>query len=171
MPTRFCWCCEKGANGRSYNIGGENERSNIDLVRTICTILDEKQPKASGSYADQISFVTDRPGHDARYAIDPCRIRRELGWRPSVTLEQGLERTVQWYLDNAGLVAGAAGPHGRRPAAGGKGMTALVFGQTGQVAPELGGWRPMPSFWAVIRPTLATRPPVPRRCSRIARAR
>ena len=90
---------EKGAVGRSYNIGGENERRNIDLVRTICAILDEKRPKA-GSYADQISFVPDRPGHDARYAIDPSRIRQELGWRPSVTVEQGLERTVQWYLDN-----------------------------------------------------------------------
>lgn len=90
---------EKGQLGRSYNIGGENERRNIDLVRTICAILDEKRPKP-GSYADQITHVTDRPGHDARYAIDPTRIREELGWRPSVTVEQGLERTVQWYLDN-----------------------------------------------------------------------
>ncbi|MBL4929613.1 dTDP-glucose 4,6-dehydratase [Fuscibacter oryzae] len=90
---------EKGVVGRSYNIGGENERRNIDLVRTICAILDRKRPKAA-SYADQITFVTDRPGHDARYAIDPTRIRDELGWRPSVTVEQGLERTVQWYLDN-----------------------------------------------------------------------
>lgn len=90
---------EKGTVGRSYNIGGENERRNIDLVRTICSILDAKRPKAT-SYADQITFVTDRPGHDARYAIDPTRIRDELGWRPSVTVEQGLERTVQWYLDN-----------------------------------------------------------------------
>ena len=90
---------EKGVVGRSYNIGGENERRNIDLVRTICAILDAKRPKAT-PYADQITFVTDRPGHDARYAIDPTRIREELGWRPSVTVEQGLERTVQWYLDN-----------------------------------------------------------------------
>jgi dTDP-glucose 4,6-dehydratase len=89
----------KGQLGRSYNIGGENERRNIDLVRTICAILDAKRPKA-GSYADQISFVTDRPGHDARYAIDPTRIREELGWRPSVTVEEGLERTVEWYLNN-----------------------------------------------------------------------
>jgi dTDP-glucose 4,6-dehydratase len=89
----------KGQLGRSYNIGGENERRNIDLVRTICAILDAKRPKA-GSYADQISFVTDRPGHDARYAIDPKRIREELGWRPSVTVEEGLERTVEWYLNN-----------------------------------------------------------------------
>lgn len=91
---------EKGQVGRSYNIGGENERRNIDLVRTICAILDKKQPKSQGSYADQITFVDDRPGHDARYAIDPRRIREELGWRPSITVEEGLERTVQWYLDN-----------------------------------------------------------------------
>ncbi|WP_045388445.1 dTDP-glucose 4,6-dehydratase [Falsirhodobacter sp. alg1] len=90
---------QKGELGRSYNIGGENEARNIDLVRTICTILDEKRPK-NAAYADQITFVTDRPGHDMRYAIDPERIRTELGWRPSVTLEQGLEKTVQWYLDN-----------------------------------------------------------------------
>lgn len=91
---------EKGELGRSYNIGGENERSNLELVRTLCAILDEKRPKDSGSYADQITFVTDRPGHDARYAIDPSRIRRELGWRPSVTVEEGLARTVTWYLDH-----------------------------------------------------------------------
>lgn len=91
---------QKGAVGRSYNIGGENERSNLDLVKALCAILDAKRPKAAGSYAEQISFVADRPGHDARYAIDPSRIRDELGWRPSVTVEEGLERTVQWYLDN-----------------------------------------------------------------------
>ncbi|PRY89300.1 dTDP-glucose 4,6-dehydratase [Donghicola tyrosinivorans] len=91
---------EKGEFGRSYNIGGENERTNLELVKTLCAILDEKRPKESGSYADQITFVADRPGHDARYAIDPTRIRTELGWRPSVTVEEGLERTVDWYLDN-----------------------------------------------------------------------
>ena len=90
----------KGAVGRSYNIGGENERTNLELVQTLCTILDEMQPKADGSYADQITFVTDRPGHDARYAIDPSRIAEELGWRPSVTVEEGLAKTVRWYLDN-----------------------------------------------------------------------
>ena len=90
----------KGVLGRSYNIGGENERSNLELVKTLCAILDEKRPKLRGSYADQITFVRDRPGHDARYAIDPSRIRDELGWRPSVTVEEGLEKTVQWYLDN-----------------------------------------------------------------------
>ncbi|KPA19819.1 dTDP-glucose 4,6-dehydratase 2 [Shimia sp. SK013] len=92
---------EKGALGRSYNIGGENERSNLELVQTLCAILDEKRPKAGGgSYSDQIEFVTDRPGHDARYAIDPTRIREELNWRPSVTVEEGLALTVAWYLDN-----------------------------------------------------------------------
>ena len=91
---------EKGALGRSYNIGGENERTNLELVRTLCGILDDLRPKPAGSYADQITFVTDRPGHDARYAIDPTRIRAELRWRPSVTVEEGLRRTVQWYLDN-----------------------------------------------------------------------
>lgn len=91
---------EKGALGRSYNIGGENERSNLELVKTICTILDDIRPKDAGRYSDLITFVTDRPGHDARYAIDPSRIRTELGWRPSVTVEEGLLRTVRWYLEN-----------------------------------------------------------------------
>ena len=88
-----------GQVGRSYNIGGENELRNIDLVKMICTILDQKRP-ADRPYADLITYVTDRPGHDARYAIDPARMRNELGWRPSLTLDQGLEKTVQWYLDN-----------------------------------------------------------------------
>ncbi len=91
---------QKGQLGRSYNIGGENERSNLELVQTLCAILDELRPKAHGNYADQITFVTDRPGHDARYAINPSRMRDELGWRPSVTVEEGLRLTVQWYLDN-----------------------------------------------------------------------
>ena len=90
----------KGKVGRSYNVGGENERTNLELVRTICAILDEKRPREAGSYADLITFVTDRPGHDLRYAIDPARIGAELGWRPSVSVEEGLAKTVQWYLDN-----------------------------------------------------------------------
>jgi len=89
----------KGVVGRTYNIGGENEATNLDLVNLICKILDAKHPGAT-PYAKQITFVADRPGHDLRYAIDPTRIRDELGWRPSVTLEQGLDLTVQWYLDN-----------------------------------------------------------------------
>lgn len=91
---------ERGEIGRSYNIGGENERANLDLVKTICGILDRLRPRDAGAYAELITFVADRPGHDARYAIDPARIRSELGWRPSVTVEEGLERTVRWYLDN-----------------------------------------------------------------------
>ena len=90
---------QSGQVGRSYNIGGENEARNIDLVRTICGLLDEMRPGAA-PYADQITFVADRPGHDARYAIDPTRIREELGWSPSVTVEEGLRKTVRWYLDN-----------------------------------------------------------------------
>ena len=91
---------EKGSIGRSYNIGGENECTNLELVQTLCRILDRIQPRKTGSYRDLITFVQDRPGHDARYAIDPSRIRDELGWRPSVTVEEGLEKTVQWYIDN-----------------------------------------------------------------------
>ena len=90
---------EKGPVGRSYNIGGENEARNIDIVRTICALLDEMHP-AGAPHDRLITFVTDRPGHDLRYAIDPTRIRTELGWRPSVTLQEGLRRTVRWYLDN-----------------------------------------------------------------------
>ena len=91
---------DQGVTGRTYNIGGENEATNVELVRTICTILDEKCP-AGAPHERLITFVTDRPGHDARYAIDPTRIRHELGWRPSVTLKEGLASTVQWYIDNA----------------------------------------------------------------------
>ncbi len=90
---------QKGRVGRSYNIGGENEARNIDLVRMICAILDDLRPQPR-PHAAQITFVADRPGHDLRYAIDPTRIREELGWRPSVTLQEGLRRTVRWYLDN-----------------------------------------------------------------------
>ncbi|WP_374424004.1 dTDP-glucose 4,6-dehydratase [Paracoccus sp. (in: a-proteobacteria)] len=90
---------EKGELGRSYNIGGENEARNIDLVRTICAEMDRLRPE-NAPHDRLITFVTDRPGHDRRYAIDPTRIRTELGWRPSVTVEEGLRRTVEWYLDN-----------------------------------------------------------------------
>ncbi len=90
---------DKGQNGRSYNIGGENEMTNLAIVRLICGILDRLQP-GSAPYAKQITFVTDRPGHDRRYAIDPTRLRTELAWRPTYTPETGLEQTIQWYLDN-----------------------------------------------------------------------
>jgi len=90
---------ERGAVGRSYNVGGNAEARNIDLVRKLCAILDRHHPQ--GAPHDRlISFVADRPGHDLRYAIDASRIRDELGWRPSVTLDEGLERTVAWYLAN-----------------------------------------------------------------------
>ena len=89
----------KGELGRSYNIGGENEVSNLELVKMICALLDERNPSGA-PHADLITFVTDRPGHDQRYAIDPTRIRAELGWKPSVTVEEGLARTVDWYLEN-----------------------------------------------------------------------
>lgn len=89
----------EGTVRRSYNIGGENEATNLDLVQMICAILDRLRPSDS-LYSNLITYVADRPGHDLRYAIDPTRIRTELGWHPSVTLEQGLEKTVQWYLEN-----------------------------------------------------------------------
>jgi dTDP-glucose 4,6-dehydratase len=91
---------EQGAVGRSYNIGGDNERRNIDLVHALCAALDRQRPRAQGPYAELITHVADRPGHDARYAIDASRIREELGWRPSVTIEEGIECTVAWYLDH-----------------------------------------------------------------------
>lgn len=90
----------KGRSGESYNIGGHSERKNIEVVQAICAILDHKRPKSAGVYADQMTCVADRPGHDARYAIDTSKIESELDWRPSVTLEEGLNKTVQWYLDN-----------------------------------------------------------------------
>jgi dTDP-glucose 4,6-dehydratase len=89
----------RGAVGRSYNIGGEAEARNIDLVRMICRLLDARRPE-SAPHERLIAHVADRPGHDHRYAIDPSRIRDELGWRPEVTLEEGLARTVDWYLAN-----------------------------------------------------------------------
>ncbi len=92
---------ERGRIGRTYNVGGFNERRNIDVVRTVCTILDRLRPRADAKpYADQITYVADRPGHDKRYAIDASRIDRELGWHPQETFETGIEKTVAWYLDN-----------------------------------------------------------------------
>ena len=97
----------KGKLGETYNIGGWNEKANIDVVKTICTILDELRPRADGkSYAEQITFVQDRPGHDRRYAIDASKLKRELGWRPTETFDTGIRKTVQWYLDNPAWVEG-----------------------------------------------------------------
>lgn len=93
---------ESGKPGETYNVGGWNEKTNIEVVRKICSLLDELRPRADGSpYADQITFVTDRPGHDRRYAVDARKIERELGWRPIESFESGLRKTVQWYLDNS----------------------------------------------------------------------
>ena len=97
----------KAKLGETYNIGGWNEKANIDVVKTICTILDELRPRADGkSYAEQITFVQDRPGHDRRYAIDASKLKRELGWRPTETFDTGIRKTVQWYLDNPAWVEG-----------------------------------------------------------------
>ncbi|MFZ5705440.1 MAG: dTDP-glucose 4,6-dehydratase [Pseudomonadota bacterium] len=92
---------ECGAPGETYNVGGNSERRNIEVVRSICAALDSLHPRSDGhGYADQISFVADRPGHDRRYAIDASKIRNDLGWEPQVSFEEGIERTVRWYLEN-----------------------------------------------------------------------
>lgn len=93
---------ENGKTGHTYNVGGENEEQNIDVVHKICDIMEELSPlDGPGNYKDLITFVTDRAGHDWRYAIDCSKLKRELGWKPSVSFEQGLRRTVQWYLENS----------------------------------------------------------------------
>ena len=92
---------EKGAPGETYNVGGHNERTNLEVVKTVCGILDELRPRADGTkYESLIAFVADRPGHDLRYAIDPAKLMGELGWRPRENFETGIRRTDQWYLDN-----------------------------------------------------------------------
>ncbi|NML61060.1 dTDP-glucose 4,6-dehydratase [Massilia sp. RP-1-19] len=96
---------EAGRPGQVYNVGGWNEMKNIDVVRALCDILDQVAPKAGGSYAKQITFVPDRPGHDRRYAVDASKIERELGWKPIETFETGIRKTVQWYLDHQDWVA------------------------------------------------------------------
>jgi len=91
---------DQGKPGETYNIGGHNERTNLQVVNGICALLDELAPRGEGSYATQLTYVKDRPGHDKRYAIDAGKIERELGWKPQETFESGLRKTVQWYLDN-----------------------------------------------------------------------
>ena len=94
-----------GRLGETYNIGGWNEKANIDIVHTVCALLDELRPNPAGPYARLITYVTDRPGHDRRYAIDARKIERELGWRPAETFDTGIRKTVAWYLANAAWVA------------------------------------------------------------------
>jgi dTDP-glucose 4,6-dehydratase len=105
--ARAIWqVLQAGVLGQTYNIGGWNEMTNLDVVRTVCATLDELQPRADGqAYAQQMSFVADRPGHDRRYAIDARKIERELGWRPQETFATGIRKTVQWYLDHPQWVA------------------------------------------------------------------
>lgn len=95
---------EAGKVGETYNIGGWSEKTNLDVVHTLCDILDKEKPKSSGSYRDQITYVQDRPGHDQRYAIDATKIERELGWKPAETFETGIQKTVKWYLENENWV-------------------------------------------------------------------
>ena len=92
---------EAGRLGETYNVGGWNEKANLEIVHTVCALLDELRPRADGKpYKEQITYVTDRPGHDRRYAIDARKLERELGWKPAETFETGIRKTVQWYLDN-----------------------------------------------------------------------
>jgi dTDP-glucose 4,6-dehydratase len=96
-----------GQPGQTYNVGGWNEKPNLEIVQRVCALLDELQPRADGlPYASQISFVADRPGHDRRYAIDARKIEREVGWTPQETFETGIRKTVQWYLANQAWVEG-----------------------------------------------------------------
>lgn len=97
---------EAGRPGEIYNVGGWNEKPNVEIVHAVCALLDELQPQTSGKpYCEQITFVKDRPGHDKRYAIDASKLARELDWKPAETFESGLRKTVQWYLDNPGWIA------------------------------------------------------------------
>lgn len=97
----ICQVLDKGATGETYNVGGINEIRNIDVVTTICRKLDTLRPRADGQpYESLITYVTDRPGHDRRYAIDPTKIQRDIGWQPAETFESGIDKTVRWYLDN-----------------------------------------------------------------------
>ena len=97
---------EAGTTGETYNVGGWNEKPNIEIVKTVCALLDELRPRTDGqSYATQITYVKDRPGHDRRYAIDATKIHRELGWKPAETFDTGIRKTVQWYLDHPDWVA------------------------------------------------------------------
>lgn len=97
---------ESGRLGQTYNVGGWNEKPNLEVVQTICTVLDQLRPKTNGSYTDQITFVKDRPGHDRRYAIDASKLESELAWRPVETFETGIRKTIEWYLNHSEWVDG-----------------------------------------------------------------
>lgn len=102
----------EGENGQVYNVGGHNEKTNVEVVETMCSILDDIQPRSDGKkYAEQITFVADRPGHDRRYAIDAAKIERELGWTPQETFETGIRKTVEWYLANSEWIAKVSGEY------------------------------------------------------------
>ena len=96
----LCLVNEKGVPGETYNVGGHNERTNLQVVKTVCAILDELRPRREGKYADLITYVKDRPGHDLRYAIDPTKLMTKLGWKPEENFESGIRKTVEWYLAN-----------------------------------------------------------------------
>lgn len=96
----LCLVNEKGRDGETYNVGGHNERTNLEVVKTVCRILDELRPRKEGKYEELITYVADRPGHDLRYAIDPSKLMNELGWRPEENFDTGIRKTVKWYLDN-----------------------------------------------------------------------
>lgn len=98
--SALCLVNEKGVDGETYNVGGRNERTNLQVVQTICATLDELRPRAEGRYSDLITYVADRPGHDLRYAIDPSKLMDRLGWRPEESFDTGIRKTVQWYLEN-----------------------------------------------------------------------
>jgi dTDP-glucose 4,6-dehydratase len=95
----------KGRPGETYNIGGWNEKPNIEIVRTLCALLDEMRPSPVGSYTRLVTYVKDRPGHDRRYAVDARKIERDLGWRPAETFDSGIRKTVRWYLEHADWVS------------------------------------------------------------------
>jgi len=119
---------EAGVPGETYNVGGWNEKPNLEIVHTVCALLDELRPKADGKpYKEQITFVTDRPGHDRRYAIDASKIERELGWKPAETFESGIRKTVQWYLANPEWVANVQ-------SGGYRDWVSRQYGSSGQVA-------------------------------------
>ena len=141
----------RGTPGETYNVGGWNEKANIDIVRTICTLLDELRPSPEGGYARLISHVTDRPGHDRRYAIDARKIERELGWRPAETFETGIRKTVQWYLDNPQWIADVqSGAYRDWVAAnyGDRGQGSCCWARTGRSAGRRSAhWRRSAKWW------------------------